>query len=378
MAMPPASMLSRLKMMLSNKNILVPALGLFFLIYISTAAAAHQPVLENDAASFENTAIFPGHQIISIKDPTFASAALYGSLSEPGELDIYEITTQKNEEIPVTVLVPVRPSNSDFNPSVAIIGKDMAGDENISLPFAVPEGFKAKLVSPSGVKTRYKEQFSQETYYQISDVDFNVTGGSSYYIVVFESKYHQGSYTLGLGTTENFADTGFFKTAGDVIRIKLGTYTVSTIPWKDIIGLFVFLAGFVIGLGAVTVIDMHGFLGMKSPYWTESTIRAHKVTKPLIWLGYILALIGGCIFYRENGLSGVAAFHALAAVFLFFNGLFLSFWVSPRLLQREREGRAQELLPASWQAKIAVSFVVSFTGWWGSLFLLVWQLMINR
>jgi hypothetical protein len=151
-----------------------------------------------------------------------------------------------------------------------------------------------------------------------------------------------------------------------------------TVPWMDIIGLFVLLAGFVIGLGAVTVIDMHGFLGMKSPYWTESTIRAHKVTKPLIWLGYTLALIGGCIFYRNNGLNGVAAIHALAAVLLFLNGLFLSFWVSPRLLQREREGRAQELLPASWQAKIAVSFVVSFTGWWGSLFLLVWQLTINR
>ena len=378
MAMPPASMLSRLKMMLFNKNILVPALGLFFLIFISAVASAHQPVLENDAASFENTAVFPGHQIIPLKDPTFASIAVYGSLSEPGELDIYEVTTQKNEEIPVTVLVPVRPSNSDFNPSVAIIGKDMAGEGNISLPFAVPEGYKAKLVSPSGANTRYKEPFSQETYYQISDVDFTVTGGSSYYIVVFELKYYQGSYTLGLGTTENFTDTGFFKTVGDVIRIKLGIYTVSTIPWKDIIGLFVFLAGFVIGLGAVTVIDMHGFLGMKSPYWTESTIRAHKVTKPLIWLGYVLALIGGCIFYRENGLSGLAAFHALAAVLLFFNGLFLSFWVSPRLLQREREGRAQELLPASWQAKIAISFVVSFTGWWGSLFLLVWQLMINR
>src|SRR5665647_1932395 len=122
MALPSASMLSRLKMMFSDKKILVLALGLFFLIFINTAAA-HQPVLENDAVLFKDTAIFPGHQTISLKDPTFASVAVYGSLSEPGELDIYEITTQKNEEIPVTVLVPVRHSNSEFNPSVAIIGK---------------------------------------------------------------------------------------------------------------------------------------------------------------------------------------------------------------------------------------------------------------
>ena len=48
----------------------------------------------------------------------------------------------------------------------------------------------------------------------------------------------------------------------------------------DFIGLFIFIAGFIIGLGAVTVIDIHGFLGRKSAYWTEATIRTHKVTKP--------------------------------------------------------------------------------------------------
>ena len=52
----------------------------------------------------------------------------------------------------------------------------------------------------------------------------------------------------------------------------------------DFIGLFLFLAGFVIGLGAVTVIDLHGFLGGKSAYWTEATTRTHKVANPdLAW-----------------------------------------------------------------------------------------------
>ena len=56
----------------------------------------------------------------------------------------------------------------------------------------------------------------------------------------------------------------------------------------DIIGLFIILAGFIIGLGAVTVIDIHGFLGRRSNYWTEATTRTHKVTKPLIWIGITL------------------------------------------------------------------------------------------
>ena len=140
-------------------------------------------------------------------------------------------------------------------------------------------------------------------------------------------------------------------------------------------GLFLLLAGFIIGLGAVTVIDIHGFLGRKSPYWTEATIRTHKVTKPMIWTGISLAVIGGFIFYWGEPFVGIVRLHAVVATILILNGLFLSFWLSPRLIQREREGRATELLPDSWQKKIAFSLVVSDVGWWGSLLLLVIYLL---
>lgn len=141
----------------------------------------------------------------------------------------------------------------------------------------------------------------------------------------------------------------------------------------DTVGLFILLAGCIIGLGAVTVIDVHGLLGRTSRYWTEATTRTHKVTKLLIWLGFALAYVGGFIFYREQGFAGVPLWQCLIGVVLVANGLFLSFRVSP-MLQREREGRAAELLPASWQRAIAVSFIISFVGWWTIVGLLAWQL----
>lgn len=153
---------------------------------------------------------------------------------------------------------------------------------------------------------------------------------------------------------------------------------IQIIPWVDIIGLFLFIAGFVIGLGAVTVIDLHGFLGRKSSYWTEATTRTHKVTKPLIWLGTGLAAVGGIIYYRASGLSGIALLHLLILIILILNGLFLSFVVSPYLLKREKEGRDKEILPRKWQNRITVSFVVSFSGWWTALFLLVWHILMLR
>jgi len=144
----------------------------------------------------------------------------------------------------------------------------------------------------------------------------------------------------------------------------------------DFIGLFLLLAGFIIGLGAVTVIDIHGFLGRKSAYWTEATTRTHKVTKPLIWLGIALAITGGAILYRDLPLSGVPLYHAIIAVVLILNGLFLSFYVSPFLLEKERQGKQTELLPASLQNKIIVSLIISDIGWWGGLALLVGYLVI--
>ncbi|MEX1027327.1 MAG: hypothetical protein WD049_04870 [Candidatus Paceibacterota bacterium] len=145
----------------------------------------------------------------------------------------------------------------------------------------------------------------------------------------------------------------------------------------EFIGLLIFIAGFVVGLGAVTVIDLHGFLARHSPYWTETTIRAHKVTKPLIWIGTTLAIIGGVFFYSQQVFTWIPMTHAIVAPILVLNGIFLSFYVSPYLLKQEREGRERELLPTRLQVAISASFVVSFVGWWGSLVLLAWYLTFH-
>lgn len=141
--------------------------------------------------------------------------------------------------------------------------------------------------------------------------------------------------------------------------------------YLDTLGLFIFIAGFIIGLGAVTVIDLHGFLGRKSSYWTEATTRTHKVTKPMIWAGIFLTILGGSIFYRNQSASNIPLTQAIIAIILILNGCFLSFSVSPYLLQKEKDGKSGELLPASWQKKIMFSLIVSDIGWWGGLFLLV-------
>lgn len=133
------------------------------------------------------------------------------------------------------------------------------------------------------------------------------------------------------------------------------------------------IVGFIIGLGAVTVIDIHGFLGRKSTYWTLATTRTHKITKPLIWIGMIIFTIGFSLVYTGN----LLVIQSLVAVGMFANGSFLTFWVSPFLIDREKKEKSDELLPASWQRKITASFIVSFISWWGSVALFIQYLIIQ-
>lgn len=143
----------------------------------------------------------------------------------------------------------------------------------------------------------------------------------------------------------------------------------------DFVGLFCMLAGFIIGLGSVTVIDIHGFLGRTSSYWSEATTRTHKVTKPLIWAGIFLLIFGGIFFYRDANLTGIPLIHLIISIVLIINGCFLSFSVSPFLLEQERQGKQKELLSTSWQHKIMASMILSDIGWWGALVLFVIYLL---
>lgn len=140
----------------------------------------------------------------------------------------------------------------------------------------------------------------------------------------------------------------------------------------EIFPIFITIVGFIIGLGAVIVIDLHGFLGRTSAYWTEATIRAHKVTKPLIWIGIALVTIGA-LFMKNAYIISLAEYSIWmnVIVILIANGMFLSFVISPKLIHREKMGLSQELLPKKMQHQVMGSFILSFIGWWSLVFLFI-------
>ena len=137
----------------------------------------------------------------------------------------------------------------------------------------------------------------------------------------------------------------------------------------EFISNFISLAGFVFGLGSTTVIDILGFLGRNSGYWTRATISGHKVTKPLIWFGIFLITIGTGLDIATFGFDFFCAVKIIIITALIVNGSFLTFFVSPFLLKKEAQGKEEQLLPDNLKFKITLSFLLSISLWW-SLFLI--------
>lgn len=133
--------------------------------------------------------------------------------------------------------------------------------------------------------------------------------------------------------------------------------------------LFFHLAGIIIGLGAVTVIDTMGFVAKSSKKWTGVTIQAHHVTKPLIWIGTGIVLLTWIFMYDSSWISITKS--VILAV-LIVNGGFLSFIISPSLDNFYKKKR--RLLPIEIKKNITISFMVSFLGWWSFVILTVYSI----
>ena len=128
---------------------------------------------------------------------------------------------------------------------------------------------------------------------------------------------------------------------------------------------FFHLAGIIIALGAVTVIDTMGFVSRKSKEWTKTTIKAHHVTKPLIWIGTILMTVTWIFIYSNTIVNNIKS---LFILILILNGCFLSFYISPRL---DKLYNKNKLLLNKLQKYIATSMLVSFIFWWGLVILTI-------
>lgn len=342
----------------------------------TTAAVAHQPFIEKDAAVKASNSVEELYaRATPIPDPTVASQSLYGRLSSPTEIDLYTFTAAQNATLPVEALVPVNPANQNFRPAVLLIGEDIPAVENTELPLPLPSGYGAKVIAPpAGERPIFFEKYSVERLYHGREAQWNLAEGKQYFVALYEPGHQVGSYALGLGTTENFSATSYPALVKNIVESKLGLAGERFIPWLDMLGLFIFLLGFIFGLGSIFVLAMTKTTISKD--YGQAAAVMNRVTQSLMWFGLLLSIGGAAILYRASKLSGVAFFQAVIGLFLLLILIYYGWRVSPRL-NRMGNG-APSARGTVLKRKADFSLFIAMLAWMSGLFLLCWYLIIFR
>ena len=339
-------------------------------LLLASATLAHRPVLERSLApgnTFEGAA--------QVADPTAASQAVYGSLGAPGEVDFYKFTAGKADSIPVEALVPVRPSNRDFRPWVAVIGKSLAPTPDVQLPFALPEGLQAHVIRAPAERTYFYEPYSLERLYRGAEEKIQLAQGETYYVAVFEPERRTGTYSLGIGSAENFEGVSKVGTVWNVLALKTGLAGARTaVPLLDLFAIFVSLAGFGVGLGTT----FFSFMSERVLGSDSRTARAQTVASRLAWLGLLAGVAGSALLYRESLLSGVAAFQAALIVILIPLQVYLSLRLARRARRAASEPQLPGLPPPAAMKNLTISHLLTLLCWCGLFFFFAWYALMLR
>ena len=351
---------------LTLRRLLAGAAALFL---FALPAAAHRPVLERSlrpGGTWESAA--------QVADPTHASTATYGRIDAPGEADFYKFTAAKAETVPVEALVPVRASNAEFRPAVAVFGKNFPETPGLTLPFAAPEGFRAVLVLAPEGRAYFYEPYSLEYLSRGGEARVALVPGETYYVAVYEPRQRTGSYALGLGTVEQFEDVSKVGLVWNVLALKLGLAGSRDVPWLDVLGAFVFAAGLALGFGA-TAFSL--FVEMTAGGNARAAVT-QKVAANLAFPALAVASAGAALLYRETVLSGVAPFQAALVLGALLVHLYLAF----RLSRRARRASVPDVPgvppPPAATKRLTISHALSLLCWAGCLLLLVWHALVLR
>lgn len=136
------------------------------------------------------------------------------------------------------------------------------------------------------------------------------------------------------------------------------------------------LLGVVFGLGGATVSDVLFLKSIKDERITPKEKSFLEGASLVIWLGIAILLFSGAVMYWMNwdvlSQQPRSQAHVSIVAIIILNGLFLNFFISPKLLfwSEEKEKRPEAVFSYRKIRRFAfVSGAISLTSWYSALFL---------
>jgi hypothetical protein len=340
-------------------------------------ASAQRPVIEKDASVKPAASASQLYeQADEVPDPTVASIAVYGRIATTSEVDLYTFTASGSATIPIEALVPVT-NNSDLRPAVIVLGQTISPTQQEQLPLPVPDGYQARVIAPpQGERSVFTDRLSLESFYRGAQEWVAVEAGQRYYIAVYEPAHNTGGYSLRMGAVQSFRGVSYLSVIGDILAVKLGLTGGRRVPWGRLLGLFLHLVGFTLGLGASVVAGAVAVTSGLDAMGGAMMAKVGGAARWFYWFGLILGIIGALMLYRATWLSGVAALQAIIALAMIANGVYFSRRVGVRSERSYSVSESYVSQTRRLRRKIGVSIAVSLVGWLAALFLTSWHALI--
>jgi hypothetical protein len=209
-----------------------------------------------------------GSSVTTIPDIS-VSRASYRTLSRPGQVDIYEFTARKGQELYIQMTVPLLDRQHDFAPELALV---FTSDEGS--PFGEPAVAKGSLLEPphdivdqihphqggdeaepAAIAVGYdgseplvfNEPFTGTRYWIRQTLTVTAPADGTYRIGVYSRDGSTGKYVLAPGKREQFG-------AGDILSLPLVRFTVRSFCeeplWPDYLAVAALGAIILGGIGA--------------------------------------------------------------------------------------------------------------------------------
>lgn len=214
------------------------------LLVVCSCAWAHNPIVVNGGAT-DTTTAYP------VKDISVSRVAYHHVKTGQAVLWL-TFTGKAGQVLAFQMGVPRIDRYAGVRPATAILGPGLPGPP--VLPFAVPEGMGAVIVTTEGQEPNlFHEEFTGTVDWQFREESLSLPQDGTYYMAVYLPSGGEGKLWVALGKTEAFG-------LWDLIRMPVTIVDVrcfhEVFPWGGILGwAYTGIIGLLIGgIGALVVL----------------------------------------------------------------------------------------------------------------------------
>ncbi|PWK15680.1 hypothetical protein [Tumebacillus permanentifrigoris] len=197
----------------SSRLILYAMILLIACLFIPAHAMAHKPIfVERMAGGYDDA--YP------IPDAT-TSYAVYGNLTAPRQVDVFQVTVTDDTPFYARLSVPKKAGSTKFAPALVLIGPGLP-KSNVppNYPLALPDDLGRGIYLYEQVQDEFFEPFTQTTLLQRQFVSRKLQPGT-YYLAVYDPDGQLGKYVLATGTEERFSTADWLKFPATWLKVRL-------------------------------------------------------------------------------------------------------------------------------------------------------------